>query len=148
MVPPEAERAEHEQVANAAVERVWYSTTLQEAYEQLVSLGVSIHRGLGSKPSSVTELFYKHGRCRARVKQVHPQFETLAGLCERVAKWARLRDFHYCGESPQALLDRLSCARSPSGASGWTAPPSSRSRAKSATSAARATTSRCTTGNR
>ena len=75
-----------------------------------MSLGVSVHRGLGSKPSALVELFYRHGRCRARVKQVHPNYETLVGLCERVAKWARLRDFHYCGESPQALLDRLCCA--------------------------------------
>ena len=44
------------------------------------------------------------------MKQLDPNYETLRGVCEQLAKWARLRDVHYCGESPQALLDRVCCA--------------------------------------
>ena len=44
----------------------------EEALEQLLSLGVSVQKGLGSKPLKVVELFYRQGRCRARVKQVDP----------------------------------------------------------------------------
>ena len=90
---------------------VWYSTHIHEAYQQIQSVGATVYRHLGSKPKAIVQLTTRADyRRKARVKLVDPLFAQLQDLCDSVARWAKLVDFHYEGESPQMLCDRLCSA--------------------------------------
>jgi hypothetical protein len=124
---------------------VWYATRIEEACEQLVALGLSISRGLGSKPSLLAELVHRQGKSAARVKRVDAQFETLAAVAARLASWPDSRTSLTAASRPRRCLTASAAPRWRSGGSAWIGPRSSRGRATRATSAGFETAWRCTT---